>query len=67
VAGVASCTFDCSGPTAGHYVKISSNTAGDCADAGASYPSGSGQVIGRVLATVTGGANANVLLFSPSR
>ncbi len=47
--GQASCVFD--GPTtAGDYVQISSTTAGDCHDAGASYP-GTGQVLGRVLSS----------------
>jgi hypothetical protein len=47
--GQASCVFD-GGTTAGDYVQISSTTAGDCHDAGASYP-GIGQVLGRVLST----------------
>lgn len=47
--GQATCAFD--GPTtAGDYVQISGTVAGDCHDAGASYP-GSGQVLGRVLST----------------
>ena len=45
-AGQASCVFD-GATTAGDYVGISSTTAGDCTDAGASRPSG--QTIGRVL------------------
>jgi len=47
--GQASCAFD-GATTAGDYVQISSTSAGDCHDAGASYP-GIGQVIGRVLST----------------
>jgi len=47
--GQASCVFD-GATTAGDYVQISSATAGDCHDAGASYP-GLGQVLGRVLST----------------
>jgi hypothetical protein len=52
-SGRASCVFD-GATTAGHYVQISSGTAGDCHDSGASYPT-AGQVIGRVLST-NGGA-----------
>jgi hypothetical protein len=47
--GQASCAFDGS-TSAGDYVQISSTAAGDCHDAGASYP-GIGQVLGRVLST----------------
>jgi hypothetical protein len=47
--GQASCVFD-GATTAGDYVQISSAIAGDCHDAGASYP-GIGQVLGRVLST----------------
>ncbi len=47
--GQASCVFDAA-TTAGDYVQISSTTAGDCHDAGASYP-GIGQILGRVLST----------------
>lgn len=52
-AGKASCVFD-SATTAGHYVKNDASTAGDCEDAGATYPT-SGQVIGIVTST-NGGA-----------
>jgi len=53
VLGKASCVFD-SATTAGHYVQNDTSTAGDCMDAGASYPT-SGQVIGIVTST-NGGA-----------
>ena len=63
VVGEASCAFD--GATiAGDYVAISSGTAGDCTDAGATFPS-SGQVLGRVLATLASAGNAAVDLFGP--
>ncbi len=52
-AGKASCDFD-SATTAGHYVKNDASTAGDCEDAGATYPT-SGQIIGVVTST-NGGA-----------
>lgn len=61
--GVANCNFD-GGTTAGDYVKISGSVAGDCTDAGSGFP-GSGQVLGRVLATNGGGGSNPVLLFSP--
>jgi hypothetical protein len=47
--GQASCIFD-GATTAGDWVQISATTAGDCHDAGSSYPS-TGQVLGRVLST----------------
>lgn len=59
-SGVASCVFD-GATTAGHYVQISSGTAGDCHDAGSSYPSG-GELIGRVLSTNGSGGTYPVLL-----
>jgi hypothetical protein len=53
--GKALCVFD-SATTAGHYVKNDASTAGDCEDAGATYPT-SGQVIGVVTST-NGGAGS---------
>ena len=47
--GQASCAFD-GATTSGDYVQISSTVAGDCHDAGASYPT-TGQVLGRVFST----------------
>jgi hypothetical protein len=63
VDGIASCTFDAAGVAAGHYVQNSAVTAGDCKDAGASYPS-SGQVIGIAVQTVASGAS-NIVVFPP--
>src|SRR5205823_6870216 len=48
--GTASCVFD-GATTAGDYVQISSTTAGDCHDAGATFPTSGGQVLGQVLST----------------
>lgn len=59
-AGIANCIFDAA-TTAGHYVQISSTTAGDCHDAGSSYPSG-GELIGRVLTTNGAGGTYSVLI-----
>jgi hypothetical protein len=58
--GQASCVFD-GATTAGDYVQISSATAGDCHDAGASYP-GIGQVLGRVLSTNASGGTYAMLV-----
>lgn len=58
--GYASCSFD-GATTAADYVQISSSNAGDCHDAGSSYPS-SGQVLGRVLSTNSGSGTYTVLL-----
>jgi len=62
-AGNASCVFD-GATTAGHYVQISASVAGDCHDAGASYPT-SGQVIGRVFATNGSAGTDAIQLFGP--
>jgi hypothetical protein len=59
--GTAGCIFD-GATTAGDYVQISSTTAGDCHDAGATYPS-AGQILGRVLSTNGGGGTFNIALF----
>jgi hypothetical protein len=61
ISGQASCVFE-NATTAGDFVSIGSSTAGDCHDAGATRP-GSGQTLGRVLATVTAGSSAEVLLY----
>ena len=49
-AGIATCVFDATATVAGDYVQISSSVAGDCTDAGSTYPT-SGQILGRVLST----------------
>jgi hypothetical protein len=59
----AACIFD-GATTAGDYVQISGSTAGDCHDAGATYPS-SGQVLGRVLSTNGSGGTYSMYLFPP--
>jgi hypothetical protein len=62
---VVLCQFDAGGATYGHYVTISPTTAGNCHDAGASYPAGV-QVLGRVFgATRLGASIDQVLLFGP--
>jgi hypothetical protein len=58
--GPGTCNFD-GAVTAGDYVQISSSTAGDCHDAGATYP-GNGQVLGRVLVS-NGSAGAYSAYF----
>jgi hypothetical protein len=62
IVASVTCAFDSSGNSAGHYVQISSATAGDCTDAGATYPT-SGQVIGRSLSTNVGAGNYTIDLF----
>jgi hypothetical protein len=49
IEGSVSCVFD-GATTAGDYVQISSTTAGNCHDVGATYPT-SGQILGRILST----------------
>ena len=60
-SGAAGCVFD-GATTADDYVQISSSTAGDCHDAGSTYPS-AGQVIGRVLSTNGGAGTYGIDLF----
>lgn len=59
--GTANCIFD-GATTAGDYVQISSTTAGNCHDAGATYPTAN-QIIGRVLSTNGGSGTYSVSLF----
>lgn len=59
-AGNVACVFD-GATTAGHYVQISSSVAGDCTDAGSTYPN-SNEVIGQVLSTNGSGGTYNVAL-----
>jgi len=61
ITGSVSCVFD-GATTSNHYVQISSATAGDCHDAGASYPT-SGQVLGRILSTNGSGGTYTMDLF----
>lgn len=62
-SGIVNCVFD-GATTAGHYVGISAGTAGDCTNAGATYPQ-VGQVIGRVLSTNVGAGTYTIALFPP--
>lgn len=61
IAGLVNCVFD-GATTAGHYVKISSSTSGDCSDGGATYPT-TGQAIGRVLSTNASAGTYQIDLF----
>lgn len=58
--GSASCVFD-NATTAGDYVTISSSTAGDCHDAGSTYPSLT-SVLGVVTQT-NGSPGTNTVIF----
>src|SRR5262249_50059782 len=60
--GTASCVFD-GATTAGDYVTISATTAGDCHDAGATFPTSGGQVLGRVLSTNGAGGTYAMVLY----
>lgn len=63
VSGQASCVFDAA-TTAGDWAQISSTVAGDCHDAGSTFPT-SGQVLGRVLSTNGGGGTFAMVVFPP--
>ena len=62
ILGQAACVFS-GATTAGDYVQISGVTGGDCVDAGSTYPTSGGQVIGRVLSTNGGAGTYQVDLF----
>jgi hypothetical protein len=61
-SGNTDCYFDGT-PTPGDYIQISSTVAGECHDAGSSYPT-SGQIVGRVISS--SGSNPYLIdLFGP--
>src|SRR4029450_10692047 len=60
--GIASCVFD-GATTAGNYVQISTTSAGSCHDAGATFPTSGGQVLGRVLSTNGAGGTYAMVLY----
>jgi hypothetical protein len=63
--GIASCVFDATSTTAGDYVQASTSV-GKCTDAGATYPSNGGQILGRVLANhSSGGGTYSMVLYPP--
>ena len=61
ISGQATLTFDAGGGTGGDYVGESTTTAGDAADFGSSVPNGT-YCVGKLLATVSGGAAGTVNL-----
>lgn len=61
LSGSVTCVFD-GATTAGHYVQISSTTAGNCHDAGATYNIGA-QIVGRVLSTNASSGSYTIDLF----
>jgi hypothetical protein len=61
LAGPIPCVFD-GATTAGDYVQISSSVAGNCHDAGATFPTGN-QVIGRVQSTNGSGGTYTINLY----
>jgi hypothetical protein len=62
--GTAPCVFD-GATTAGDFVQISTTVAGDCHDAGATYPASAGEVVGTVTSTNGAGGTFNLNLFTP--
>jgi hypothetical protein len=64
INGQESCVFD-GATTAGNYVQISATVAGDCHDAGSTYPT-SGQILGRVLSTNGAGGTFTMRIYGPS-
>lgn len=62
-SGSVGCQFD-GGVTSGDYVSISATTAGNCHDAGATYPIAN-QVLGRVLTTAGIAGLYTIDLFGP--
>ena len=64
VLGSAACMFD-NTSTAGHYVQISTGTAGDCHDAGATLPTSGGTIIGKVIDGGAAGSHNVELTITP--
>ena len=64
IGGQAACIFD-GGTTAGDFVQISGTTAGDCHDAGATFPTSGSEVLGTVLSTNASGGTYTINVFSP--
>lgn len=62
LAGESLCIFD-GATTAGDYVQASATVAGDCHDAGSTYPT-SNQILGRVLSTNGGGGTYRMVFYS---
>jgi hypothetical protein len=63
-SGQATCNFD-GATTAGDWVQNSPNTATDCVDTGSATFPKSGQIIGRVLSTISSAGTAAVNLAGP--
>lgn len=61
-AGQVNCVFD-NATTENDYVIASTTTGGECHDAGATQPSGTAQILGRVLST-NGSAGTYTLLLT---
>jgi hypothetical protein len=62
--GSAACTFD-NTATDGHYVQISTGTAGDCHDAGSTLPTSGGTLIGRVIDGGAAGSHNVAIALTP--
>jgi trimeric autotransporter adhesin len=60
--GIATCQFDGNAITAGDYVQASSTSAGNCTDAGATYPT-SNQIVGFALSSGAAGTAQPIFLF----
>ena len=61
--GVASCVFDGT-VTQNDFVTVSTSTAGDCHDDGATLPGDGSQVLGRVMSATASGAATYLALFN---
>lgn len=62
-SGQTACAFDAVPITDGDYIQISALTNGFCSDAGATYPTTNGQVMGRVISVSTN--PRQIILFGP--
>jgi hypothetical protein len=63
-AGTATCTFDAAA-TQGNWVGLSTGTAGDCKDLGASLPTDGSLTLGVVAASIGGAGDTTVYVFGP--
>ena len=62
--GAATCNFDATSVVQNHFVTVSTTTAGDCHDAGATMPGDGSQVLGRVASPSGNGSLPYTVIFN---
>jgi hypothetical protein len=61
-SGLIGCAFDSGGSTAGDFVQNSTVSAASCTDAGSTFPTAGGTVLGHVLSTNSGSGTYIIVL-----